>query len=1058
MNFVAFATASRAQLRWAIAVIAVAAIVVPPRSGAQIAVGANTEGNTGGANCSLQEAIYGTEFGSNIALDQTDPDDTYYTGCLDPSGAWNVIDLPGGTLTFTKFWDGDAHNPFGPTATPIIFKAITIRGHGTTLLRTGSDNFRLFAVGQAIIPYSGQPLTGVVSGSYSGTGDLTLQDVHIQNFHVKGGDGGEGGGGGLGGGGAIYVGKVSSGTPNLTVVNSTFESNSAVGGNGAGINVFVGGDGSVLFSVSGGGGGLNGNGGKGGGFFGGGSAGGGGGGARGSGGNGDFGGGGGGGTVFDGALDGSTGIGGPGGLYCGGNGGDGSSGGNSGHDGKCAGGGGGGGGEATNPSNPFGGQNGGDGTYGGGGGGAPDSGGNGGFGGGGGGGSSGGSCTNCVATYGGGNGGNGGFAGGGGTGFSSLSGGGPGSGGKFGGNAIGAGGGGGALGGAIFNDSGTVTVQNSTFFNNSVTRGVGGSDQFGGIGDNGADGGGAIFSRNGSTAVQDVTISGNQATGAGGGIVVVNDGATTTLILQNTIIANNGNQECIVQGTVATSSSGVNSAANLIVNNSATSGSQHPCPQATVTSDPKLDLLKPNLPGDTPTMALLSGSPAIGAADSGTSLSTDQRGVTRKATPDIGAYETVPEADLQVKKSVSSSTAKAGDLVTYTLSVTNLGPDDATTVTVTDSLPAELTYSSCTVSTGGSCSSQGGTFSSLAANASATITLSGTLNSGLTRGMVVTNTASVQASSPDDPVSANNSDSASFTVIVPDFTLSAVTPITIPVGGSGTSALTIGSVDTFSSAVSLSTTGPSSFHRSFNPNPGTPPSNGSTISTLTVALEPSVVAGSYTVNETGTSGALSHGASVTVNVQTTIAGIANVISGDLKLGAIDNAGVATALISKLAVAQSSQTAGQTQTEINTLQALLSQINAQTGKHIKTAWLDGTGQAYNPAGVLVGDVTDLLVNAGANLKATPIIGNVVSTTGTGLSGLTVNLLNSKNVMVANAATDATGFYYFPVTSGLTSGANYSVRVTVPKAYKNSTPSAQSFTWKAASVSLNTFVLN
>jgi hypothetical protein len=124
------------------------------RSAAQIQVGANTESNTLGSDCSLQEAIYATEFGGNVAIDATDPDDTYSTACSDTSGAWNIIDLPGGTLSFTKSWDGDAHNPFGPTATPIIFKAITIRGHGTTLQWTptgGVGYSRLFAVGEASV-------------------------------------------------------------------------------------------------------------------------------------------------------------------------------------------------------------------------------------------------------------------------------------------------------------------------------------------------------------------------------------------------------------------------------------------------------------------------------------------------------------------------------------------------------------------------------------------------------------------------------------------------------------------------------------------------------------------------------------------------------------------------------------------------------------------------------------------------------------------------------------------------------------------------------------------
>lgn len=80
------------------------------------------------------------------------------------------------------------------------------------------------------------------------------------------------------------------------------------------------------------------------------------------------------------------------------------------------------------------------------------------------------------------------------------------------------------------------------------------------------------------------------------------------------------------------------------------------------------------------------------------------------------------------------------------------------------------------------------------------------------------------------------------------------------------------------------------------------------------------------------------------------------------------------------------------------------------------------------------------------------------TGAGVPGLTVNLLNSKNVIVATTTTDVTGFYYFPATTGLTLGANYNVKMSVPKTIKSSSPNAQSFGWKATAVSLNQFVLN
>src|ERR1043166_3360952 len=86
------------------------------------------------------------------------------------------------------------------------------------------------------------------------------------------------------------------------------------------------------------------------------------------------------------------------------------------------------------------------------------------------------------------------------------------------------GGGGGGLGGAIFNAGGSVTVRNSTFYNNYVTRGVAGcypNCPTGTGADNGGDSGGAIFSVNGSLIVQNSTITANTAvaTGAGGGMV-----------------------------------------------------------------------------------------------------------------------------------------------------------------------------------------------------------------------------------------------------------------------------------------------------------------------------------------------------------------------------------------------------------------------------------------------------------------------------------------------------------------------------------------------------------
>lgn len=55
-------------------------------------------------------------------------------------------------------------------------------------------------------------------------------------------------------------------------------------------------------------------------------------------------------------------------------------------------------------------------------------------------------------------------------------------------------------------------------------------------------------------------------------------------------------------------------------------------------------------------------------------------------------FEIIPLADLAIVKEVSNKTPNFGDIITWTLKVTNNGPNDAIGVYVTDSLPAGLIY------------------------------------------------------------------------------------------------------------------------------------------------------------------------------------------------------------------------------------------------------------------------------------------------------------------------------------------------------------------------------
>ncbi|MGA8037221.1 MAG: choice-of-anchor Q domain-containing protein [Candidatus Acidiferrales bacterium] len=620
--------------RWkAILVLALLSVVCASRAAAQsgsVIYVTDLVGDSGqGVGCSLTDALYSSMYHQAIAIvsidDTTGNVTTAPTGCVVGQGD-DVIVLPTGDTPVTITLLGSVigpNNSVGPSATPEITGKVTIQGNGATLNFVPCLPVTNPCPPTASIAYASQTVHAFVVAS---TGNLSLQDLHIQGFTTRGGDGQYGGGGGLGAGGAIYV---QGGIVNAS--NVTFDSNTAIGGNG----------GSQTFGYTGGGGGGGGMHGNGGGVDGGGASGGtdttlfypggGGGGAFGDGATGVYG-------TTNGAGGGGTGLNadfaGDGGLLCGGYGGYAYDYGlftANGQDAPCPGGGGGGGYASIYSS-----SNGGAGNYGGGGGGGGSHGGNGGNGGFGGGGGSG-----WAGSFGGTTGGNGGFGGGGGSAANGilLGSGYPGSGGPFGGNAGNSlGGGGGALGGAIFNDGGTITVRNSTFYNNVAVRGNGGGAPNPGQADNGADAGGAIFSHNGSTTLQHVTISNNQTTGPYGGVYIYRDSTgSATFNLYNSIIVNNGDtiespNECVMAGTGIQ----VLGTGNII-------GQNDNCPGFITNVNPSLGPLQNN-GGLTPTMAIPNGSSAQDTANAAYALSFDQRGTVRPqgAGYDVGAFEVCP--------------------------------------------------------------------------------------------------------------------------------------------------------------------------------------------------------------------------------------------------------------------------------------------------------------------------------------------------------------------------------------------------------------------------------
>ncbi|MBW8862886.1 MAG: DUF11 domain-containing protein [Acidobacteria bacterium] len=130
-------------------------------------------------------------------------------------------------------------------------------------------------------------------------------------------------------------------------------------------------------------------------------------------------------------------------------------------------------------------------------------------------------------------------------------------------------------------------------------------------------------------------------------------------------------------------------------------------------------------------------------------------------------------ADLRVTKTVSNRAPAAGDQVTYTIAVTNLGPDSATSTRILDALPAGLTFMSATASQGTYDASTGEwTLGIVPVVRSATLAITARLDQPRS----VTNVAALQASAPSDPNPANDAMSAVLTpAIVADLAVT-ITP------------------------------------------------------------------------------------------------------------------------------------------------------------------------------------------------------------------------------------------------------------------------------------------
>jgi uncharacterized repeat protein (TIGR01451 family) len=182
------------------------------------------------------------------------------------------------------------------------------------------------------------------------------------------------------------------------------------------------------------------------------------------------------------------------------------------------------------------------------------------------------------------------------------------------------------------------------------------------------------------------------------------------------------------------------------------------------------------------------------------SLALSQKGLRSRVRPGGGGGS----ADLIVSKTGDDSAPRGGQ-VSYTVVVSNDGPDTASGVVLTDPLPAHTTYVTSAVSQGTvifSANTITANFGSIAPTESATLSLTLSVNQDTPRGTTISNTASVSADTPD-PVGENNSSTAFTAVVGPfggDLVISEFRlrgPGTGPGGGPGRKGLSNFAVDEF---------------------------------------------------------------------------------------------------------------------------------------------------------------------------------------------------------------------------------------------------------------------
>jgi uncharacterized repeat protein (TIGR01451 family) len=468
----------------------------------------------------------------------------------------------------------------------------------------------------------------------------------------------------------------------------------------------------------------------------------------------------------------------------------------------------------------------------------------------------------------------------------------------------------------------------------------------------------------------------------------------------------------------------------------------------------------------------LTANVGAGVAN-GTVLSNNATVTSSTSDPNAGnesatATTTVAgSADLSVSNVDSPDPVSAGANLTYTITVTNAGPSNAASASLSDTLPAGTTFVALSAPAGWSCATPAvggtGTISctiGTLATGNAVFTLTANVGAGVAGGTVVSNNATV-ASSTSDPNPGNESATATTTVAASaDLSVSNIdSPDPVTAGTNLTYTLTVANAGPSNAAsASLTDTLPAGTTFVSLSAPGgwscTTPAVGGTgtiscsigtlatgnaVFTLTVNVDAGVASGTVIPNSATVASSTSdpNAGNDSATATTTVAA-----SADLSVSNVDSPDPVTAgtnLVYTITVANAGPSNAASASLSDTLPAgtTFVSLSAPAGWSCTTPAVGGSGTISCSIGTLAtgNAVFTLTVNVGAGVST----GTVLSNTAT-VSSATADP-NSGNDSATATTTVATGSADLSVTKvdtpdPVNAGNNLSYTITV----NNAGPSA------------------